>query len=105
MKKIEAILQQSKLNEVQAALQEIGVEVMTVSEVRGFGPRNRHVETYRGSQHTVNFLPKIKIDLVVVEQKSEEALQVIVNCARKGKLDDDKVFISDVRDAGCMVAL
>ena len=105
MKKIEAILQHSKLNEVQSALQKIGVDLMTVCEVKGFAPQNRHVETYRSRQHTVDFLPRIRIDLVVMEQKAEQALQVLINCAKKGKMDDEKVFISDVKDAGCMVPI
>ena len=105
MKKIEAILQHSKLNEVQSALQKIGVDLMTVCEVKGFGPQNRHVETYRSRQHTVDFLPRIRINLVVMEQKAEQALQVLINCARRDKMDDEKVFISDIKDAGCMVPI
>jgi nitrogen regulatory protein P-II 1 len=102
MKKIEAILQKSKLDEVQHALQEVGIEGMSVCEVKGFGRQNRHRETYRGSDYTVDFLPKIKIDLVVMEQNAVQALKVISNFARTGKIGDDKVFISDVTDAGCL---
>ena len=100
MKKIEAILQRSKLDEVQHALQEVGIEGMTVCEVKGFGRQNKHTETYRGRDYTVDFLPKIKIDVVVMEQNAEQALEVIINSARIGKIGDDKVFISDVKDAG-----
>jgi nitrogen regulatory protein P-II 1 len=105
MKKIEAILQQSKFNEVQNGLQKIGVDVMTVCEVKGFGPQARHVETYRSQDHTVDFLPKIKIDLVVMEQQAEQVLKVIINCAQKGKAGDDKVFISDIKEAAYMVPI
>ena len=105
MKKIEAILQHSKLKDVQNGLQDMGIVTMTVSEVKGFGPQCKHVETYRSQEHTVEFLPKIKIDLVVMEQKAEEALKVIVNCVRKGSVGDDKVFISDIKEAAFMVPL
>ncbi|HEX9046094.1 MAG TPA: P-II family nitrogen regulator [Verrucomicrobiae bacterium] len=105
MKKIEAILQQSKLNEIQTALQEIGIDEMTVSEVKGFGLQNRHVETFRSRERMVDYLPKVKIDLVLMEPKAEQALKIIVDCARKGKLGDDKVFVSDIRDAACMVPI
>lgn len=103
MKKIEAVLQQSKLNDVQHALQEVGIDMMTVSEVKGFSPQNRHVETYRSIDLTVDYLPKIKIDLVVGEDKALQALQVVVRCARKGKAGDEKVFISDIKEAECLV--
>lgn len=105
MKKIEAILQNSKLNEVRCALQEIGVDVMTVSEVKGFGPQSRHVETYRSNDHTIDYLPKVKIDVVVMEQQADQTLQVIVNCARKGKTAGDQVFISDIKEAGYLVPI
>ena len=105
MKKIEAILQHSKFSEVQHALLEIGVDLMTVCEVKGFSPQSRHVETYRSQDHTVDYLPKIKIDLVVMEQKAEQVLKLILDCANSGKLGGDRVFISDVRDAGCAVAV
>jgi nitrogen regulatory protein P-II 1 len=103
MKKIEAILQHSKFNEVQHALLAIGVDLLTVCEVKGFSPQNRHVETYRSKDHTVDYLPKIKIDLVVMEQKAEQALKIILDCANSGKPGGDKVFISDVKEAGCLV--
>jgi len=105
MKKIEAIIQLSKLDAVQHALQEIGVDGMTVCEVKGFGRQNRHTETYRGTEYTVDFLPRIKIDLVVVEQNAEQALKVIIKSAKTGKIGEDKVFISDVKEAGCAMAI
>ena len=105
MKKIEAIIQLSKLDAVQHALQEIGVDGMTVCEVKGFGRQNRHTETYRGTEYTVDFLPRIKIDLVVVEQNAEQALKVIIQSAKTGKIGEDKVFISDVNEATCALAI
>jgi|ERR1039457_2687305 nitrogen regulatory protein P-II 1 len=99
MKKIEAVIQLSKLDEVQDALEEIGIDGMTVCEVRGFGRQNRHTESYRGREYTVDFLPKIKIDLVVVDQNAERAVKAIVNSAKTGKIGDHKVLISDVAEA------
>jgi nitrogen regulatory protein P-II 1 len=105
MKKIEAIIKLSKLNEVKDALGEIGIDGMTVCEVKGFGRQNRHTETYRGSEYTVDFLPKVKIDLVVVDQNAGRAVEVIIKSARTGKIGDDKVFISDVEEARCALAI
>ena len=99
MKKIEAVIQLAKLDEVQDALEEIGIDGMTVCEVRGFGRQNRHTESYRGREYTVDFLPKIKIDLVVVDQNAERAVKAIVNSAKTGKIGDHKVLISDVAEA------
>jgi nitrogen regulatory protein PII len=99
MKKIEAIIKPFKLEEVQDALGEIGIEGMTVFEVKGFGRQNRHTETYRGSEYTVDFLPKIKIDLVVADQNAEQAVNAIIKSTRTDKNGDDKVFISDVGEA------
>ena len=84
MKKIEAIIQLSKLDEVQDALGEIGIDGMTVCEVKGFGRQNRHTETYRGGEYTVDFLPKIKIDLVVADQNAEQAVKV--TSSRRGRV-------------------
>jgi len=78
---------------------------MTVCEVKGFGRQNRHTETYRGSEYTVDFLPKVKIDLVVVDQNAGRAVEVIIKSARTGKIGDDKVFISDVEEARCALAI
>lgn len=105
MKKIEAIIQLSKLEEVQNALEEIGIDGMTVCEVKGFGRQNRHTETYRGGEYTLDFLPRLKIDLVVEDQNAEQAVNAIIKSARTGKMGDDKVLISDVREAGCALAI
>ena len=105
MKKIEAVIQRSKLDEVQDALGEIGIEGMTVCEVKGFGRQNRHTETYRSGEYTLDFLPKLKIDFVVVDQDAERAVNAIIKSARTGKMGDDKVLISDVKEAGCALAI
>jgi len=105
MKKIEAIIQRSKLDEVQDALGEIGIDGMTVCEVKGFGRQNRHTEAYRGSEYTVDFLPKLRIDLVVGDQNAERAVNAIIKSAGTGKIGDDKVLISDVKEAGCALAI
>ena len=105
MKKIEAIIQRSKLDEVQDALGEIGIDGMTVCEVRGFGRQNRHTESYRSGEYTLDFLPKLKIDFVVVDQNAERAVNAIIKSARTGKIGDDKVLISDVEEARCAVAI
>ena len=99
MKKIEAIIKPFKLEEVQDALGQIGIEGMTVCEVKGFGRQNRHTETYRGSEYTVDFMPKIKIDLVVADQNAEQAVNVIIKSTRTDKNGDGKVFISDIGEA------
>ena len=105
MKKIEAIIQRSKLDEVQDALGEIGIDGMTVCEVKGFGRQNRHTETYRGSEYTVDFLPRLRIDLVVGDQNAERAVNAIIKSAGTGKMGDDKILISDVKEAGCALAI
>ena len=105
MKKIEAIIQRSKLDEVQDALGEIGIDGMTVCEVRGFGRQNRHTETYRSGEYTLDFLPKLRIDLVVGDQNAERAVKAIIRSARTGKMGDDKVLISDVKEAGCVLVI
>ena len=105
MKKIEAIIQLSKLEEVQDALEEIGIDGMTVCEVKGFGRQNRHTETYRSGEYTLDFLPKLKIDFVVVDQNAEQAVNAIIKSARTGKMGNDKVLISDVREAGYALAI
>jgi nitrogen regulatory protein P-II 1 len=105
MKKIEAIIQRSKLDEVQDALGEIGIEGMTVCEVKGFGRQNRHTETYRSGEYTLDFLPKLRIDLVVGDQNAESAVNAIIKSAGTGKMGEDKVLISDVKEAGCAMAI
>jgi nitrogen regulatory protein PII len=99
MKKIEAIIKPFKLEEVKDALAEIGVEGMTVSEVKGFGRQKGHTEIYRGSEYTVDFLPKIKIEVVVIDSIVESASAAIVKAAKTGKIGDGKVFISPVDEA------
>ena len=96
MKKIEAIIKPFKMEEVNDALGEMGIEGMTVSEVKGFGRQKGHTEIYRGSEYTVDFLPKIKIELVVADQQAEGALATIVKAARTGKIGDGKIFITPV---------
>ncbi len=99
MKKIEAIIKPFKLEEVKDALAEIGVEGMTVTEVKGFGRQKGHTEIYRGSEYTVDFLPKIKIEVVVADSSAEGAANAIVKAANTGKIGDGKVFVSDVSEA------
>ena len=99
MKKIEAIIKPFKLEEVKEALAEIGVEGLTVSEVKGFGRQKGHTEIYRGSEYTVDFLPKIKIEVVLIDDLAEKAVAAIVKAAKTGKIGDGKVFISPVLEA------
>jgi nitrogen regulatory protein P-II 1 len=99
MKKIEAIIKPFKLEEVKDALAEIGVEGMTVSEVKGFGRQKGHTEIYRGSEYTVDFLPKIKIEVVVTDSIVEGAAHAIVKAAKTGKIGDGKVFVSPISEA------
>ncbi len=99
MKKIEAIIKPFKLNEVKDALHELGLVGMTVTEVKGFGRQKGHTEIYRGSEYTVDFLPKIKIDLVVPESQAQAAVDSIIKAARTGKIGDGKVFVSEVEEA------
>ena len=99
MKKIEAIIKPFKLEEVKDALGEIGIEGMTVTEVKGFGRQKGHTEIYRGSEYTVDFLPKIKLELVIGDEMVDTAVATIVKSAKTGKIGDGKVFISDVEEA------
>lgn len=99
MKKIEAIIKPFKLEEVKEALEETGVAGMTVSEVKGFGRQKGHTEIYRGSEYTVDFLPKVKIELVVPDDRVEAAVGAIVKSAKTGKIGDGKVFVSAVEEA------
>jgi nitrogen regulatory protein PII len=99
MKKIEAIIKPFKLEEVKDALSEIGVEGMTVTEVKGFGRQKGHTEIYRGSEYTVDFLPKIKLELVLADDRADSAVAAIVKAAKTGKIGDGKVFISKVEEA------
>jgi nitrogen regulatory protein P-II 1 len=99
MKKIEAIIKPFKLNEVKDALGEVGVEGMTVSEVKGFGRQKGHTEIYRGSEYTVDFLPKVKIEIVLPDSQVSTAVQTIIKAARTGKIGDGKVFVYDIQQA------
>ncbi len=99
MKKIEAIIKPFKLEEVKDALSEIGIEGMTVSEVKGFGRQKGHTEIYRGSEYTVDFLPKIKIELVIADAQKDAAVGAIIKAAKTGKIGDGKVFVSTVEES------
>jgi nitrogen regulatory protein P-II 1 len=96
MKKIEAIFKPFKLDEVREALSEIGVSGLTVTEVKGFGRQKGHTELYRGAEYVVDFLPKVKIDVVLPDSLLDNAIDAIVKAARTGKIGDGKIFVSDV---------
>src|SRR5579862_5078302 len=98
MKKIEAIIKPFKLEEVKDALAEIGIEGMTVTEVKGFGRQKGHTEIYRGSEYTVDFLPKIKMEIVLPDDRVEAAVKAIVTAAKTGKIGDGKVFVSQIEE-------
>ena len=99
MKKIEAIIKPFKLEDVKEALAGLGVEGMTVSEVKGFGRQKGHTEIYRGSEYTVDFLPKIKIEIVLADGMVSPAVDAIVKAAKTGKIGDGKVFVSSIENA------
>ena len=99
MTKVEAIIQTSKFDAVKDALHEIGVEGMTVIEVRGHGRQKGHTEVYRGREYTVDLIPKIKIEMVLADELVEKCIQAIVNAARTGKIGDGKIFLTKVDDA------
>ncbi len=99
MKKIEAIIKPFKLEEVKDALHTAGIEGMTVTEVKGFGRQKGHTEIYRGSEYTVDFLPKIKIDLVVADDVADRAVAAIIGAAKTGKIGDGKIFVLPIEDA------
>ena len=99
MKKIDAIIKPFKLEEVKDALAGVGVQGLTVSEVKGFGRQKGHTEIYRGSEYTVDFLPKVRIEVVVTDSLKQQALEAIVRAARTGKIGDGKVFVSNVESA------
>jgi len=96
MKKIEAIIKPFKLEEVKSALSELGVQGLTVTEVKGFGRQKGHTEIYRGSEYTVDFLPKIKIEVVVADNQATSLVESIVKAAKTGKIGDGKIFVSSV---------
>lgn len=99
MKKIEAIIKPFKMEDVKEALAEVGIEGMTVSEVKGFGRQKGHTEIYRGSEYTVDFLPKVKVEIVVPDTLVDKAVQAIISAAKTGKIGDGKIFILPMENA------
>lgn len=99
MKKIEAIIKPFKMEDVKEALSEVGVEGMTVTEVKGFGRQKGHTEIYRGSEYTVDFLPKVKFEVVIADDRVQKAVDAIVAAAKTGKIGDGKVFVLPVEEA------
>ncbi len=99
MKRIEAIIQPHKLEDVKEALKGIGVDGMTITEVRGHGRQKGHKEVYRGMEYQVDLLPKVKLEMVIADQRQEEVIRTLVGSARSGKIGDGKIFIYDVADA------
>ncbi len=99
MKKIEAIIKPFKMEDVKEALAEVGVEGMTVTEVKGFGRQKGHTEIYRGSEYTVDFLPKVKVEIVVADEMKAKTVDAIVKAAKTGKIGDGKVFVVPIEDA------
>ncbi len=96
MKKIDAVIKPFKLDEVREALSEIGVSGLTVTEVKGFGRQKGHTELYRGAEYVVDFLPKVKIEIVVADNMLEQAIEAIIKAARTGKIGDGKIFVTSV---------
>ena len=96
MKKIEAVVKPFKLDEVREALSEVGVSGLTVTEVKGFGRQKGHTELYRGAEYVVDFLPKVKIEVILSDTLVERAIEAIVRAARTGKIGDGKIFVTDV---------
>ncbi len=99
MKKIEAIIKPFKMEDVKEALAEVGIEGMTVSEVKGFGRQKGHTEIYRGSEYTVDFLPKVKFEIVVADSVVEKAVKAISDAAKTGKIGDGKIFVLPIENA------
>jgi nitrogen regulatory protein PII len=99
MKKIEAIVKPFKLQDVKDALNELGIQGMTVTEVKGFGRQKGHTEIYRGSEYTVDFLPKVKIETILADAQVKPAVEAIIKAAKTGKIGDGKVFVSNIEDA------
>ena len=96
MKKIEAVIKPFKLDEVREALSEVGVTGLTVTEVKGFGRQKGHTELYRGAEYVVDFLPKVKVEIVVADASVEQVIEAIVKAARTGKIGDGKIFVFDL---------
>lgn len=99
MKKIEAIVQPFKLDDVKAALAAIGVDGLTISEVRGHGRQKGHTEVYRGQEYQIDFVPKVKLELVVPSSKADEVVNALASAARTGKIGDGKIFVMEIQDA------
>ena len=99
MKKIEAVIKPFKLEEVKQALSEVGIEGMTVGEVKGFGRQKGHTEIYRGSEYTVDFLPKMKIEIVLADAAVDAAVAAIIKAAKTGKIGDGKIFVSPIEES------
>ncbi|MBP1805530.1 P-II family nitrogen regulator [Rubellimicrobium aerolatum] len=99
MKKIEAIIKPFKLDEVKEALQDVGVQGLSVVEVKGFGRQKGHTELYRGAEYVVDFLPKVKIEVVLPDEQAEAAVQAIIGAARTDKIGDGKIFVSSIEQA------
>jgi nitrogen regulatory protein P-II 1 len=99
MKKIEAIIRPFKLDDVKEALMEEGIRGLTISEVRGYGRQKGHTETYRGSEYHIEFIPKIKIEVVIEDEKEDKVIDAILRTASTGQVGDGKIFISNVEDA------
>ncbi len=96
MKKVEAIIKPFKLDDVRQALSEIGITGMTATEVKGFGRQKGHTELYRGAEYVIDFLPKVKIEVVIVESMVDQCIEAITNAARTGKIGDGKIFVSGI---------
>ena len=96
MKKVEAIIKPFKLDDVRQSLSDVGVNGMTASEVKGFGRQKGHTELYRGAEYVIDFLPKVKIEIVISDDQLDSAIEAITNAARTGKIGDGKIFVSDV---------
>ena len=99
MKKVEAIIKPFKLEDVKEALSELGIEGMTVTEVKGFGRQRGHTEIYRGSEYTIDFIPKVKIEIVTDDNRVEEIIEAIVKAANTSKIGDGKIFVSPIEQA------
>jgi len=99
MKKIEAIIKPFKLDEVKEALQDVGIQGLSVIEAKGFGRQKGHTELYRGAEYVVDFLPKVKIEMVLADDQVEEAIRAIIDAAKTGKIGDGKIFVSSVEQA------
>ena len=98
MKKIEAVIKPFKLDDVKEALQEVGVQGMTVIEAKGYGRQKGHTELYRGAEYVIDFLPKVKLEVIVPDDQAERVVEAIVTSARSGRIGDGKIFVSDVED-------